>query len=300
MGSNFSFAKKSTEGSSAVSVANSNVELLLELSNYLGEMVMMNVSGAPINLNILALSGKVKNKANTDIFKVVIIVGMISLSGMIEYIPIWTFQLKLVPSRIEFKFSDNGGFSLDLFAEQGSMEKNVRSVKCESGDYAIIDNFFSFCRVSESPVDPVAPVCLVSPLAQLDPLEVSSINLLPDNWSTLTQLNLVCGSGSATVCANGGMEHFLDKNLELVVSQNSSLSCCAAVLEDQHRKYLDINHNQQFDVSEMTAEDFNKELSQMLKIWREEKNQSNKDQIRLHMKNLYDEFNSRNPKSIKQ
>jgi hypothetical protein len=260
---------------------------LLELSHHLEEMVMMDVSGAPINLNILALSGKVKNKSNTAIFKVVIIVGMISSSGMIEYIPIWTFQLKLVPSRIEFKFSDNGGFSLDLFAEQGSMEKNVRSVKCESGDYAIIDNFFSFCRVSESPV-------------QLDPLEVSSINLLPDNWSTLTQLNLVCGSGSATVCANGGMEHFFDKNLELVVSQNSSLSCCAAVLEDQHRKYLDINHNQQFDVSEMTAEDFNKELSQMLKIWREEKNQSNKDQIRLHMKNLYDEFNARNPKSIKQ
>ena len=355
----------STEDSSGVSAADSNAdsnagssavlpkysdnaEQFRALSEYFGKMSRMNVSGAPENLEIFALYGKVQNKANLDLIKLVIIIGMINSSGGIEYVPIYTFTiLDSKPSKLMFRFSDDGGFSLDLFAGQGSMERNVRSVKCESGDYAIRHHvFFSFCRVSESPVDPVAPVCLVSPLAQpaqldllvqsaqLDPLEfsqlltldvcsgddwlrlsllhlvqwdmstlrglnhfsekvftVSSINLLSDNCSTLTQLNLVCGSGSATVCANGRVELFLDKNLESVVPQNSSLSCCAPGLEDQHTKCPDVKQKQPFDFSKMTDDEFTKELQQMSKVWCEEKDTSKKEDILSQMKEIRKDFN---------
>jgi hypothetical protein len=102
-----------------------------------------------------------------------------------------------------------------------------------------------------------------------------------------SEVALVCGS--ATVCANWESSLF-DKNL-LVVSQNPLLSAVAAVLEDQDTKCLDIEHIQEFDVSEMTEADFSETFSKMLRIWSDEQNQSNKDEIRLRMKKLRTDFN---------
>lgn len=313
-GSNTGSTADSTAGSTAVSTpvsnAISNAEQLLALSKaFVGKMSRIDILHSPKKLEIFALCGSFPKTGQTDVFKLVFVVGMIKPSGMIEYIPIYSFELKSKPSKIEFQFSGNCGFSLNVYGGQEYMGIIIRSLICESGDYALQEQrFFSFCRVRELNVIPSNVISstkrchfidikilpsdwkwliynnsIESAIFNLDLSTLSTLSVYSGNWHTLSLLHSVqwdmstlrglnLFSGTLFKCA------FMN---ELVRSHNSSSTPVECP---------DILHKQSFAFSTMTEAEFSEKFGKMTVFWREEKNLSKKDEIRAQMKKLREDF----------
>lgn len=304
----------STAGSTAVSTpvsnAISNADQLLALSRvFVDKMSRIDILRSPKKLEIFALCGSFRKTGQTDVFKLVFVVGMIKPSGMIEYIPIYSFELKSKPSKIEFQFSGNCGFSLDVYGGQEYNQIIIRSLICESGDYALQEQrFFSFCRVRELNVISSTKRChfrdikilpsdwkwlisnnsIESAIFNLDLSTLSTLSVYSGNWHTLSLLHSVqwdmstlrglnLFSGTLFKCA------FMN---ELVRSHNSSSTPVECP---------DILHKQSFAFSTMTEAEFSEKFGKMIVFWRNEKNLSKKDEIKAQMKKLLEDFRKINP-----